>query len=155
MKAGVILGLMVLIVGAGVWGYAMKDKTTVTPQENMVMQPTITMTRDIGELRYVEYSSGVLDKHRNVRRLLFFYADWCSTCRPADADIAQNADKIPADLAVIRVNYKDSQTDDEEKALADKYQVTYQHTFVQIGGDDKVVTKWNGGKFTELIENIR
>ena len=43
----------------------------------------------------------------------------------------------------------------EEKDLAKKYAITYQHTFVQIDGLGKEVTKWNGGKTDDLLTNIK
>ncbi|KXK10180.1 MAG: hypothetical protein UZ22_OP11002000912 [Microgenomates bacterium OLB23] len=56
---------------------------------------------------------------------------------------------------VIRVNYNDPQTDDEEKALAKQYGVGYQHTFVQIDQQGNEVTKWNGGSLKELLSSIK
>ncbi len=105
--------------------------------------------------RYVEYSKANLDGAASNRRVLFFYASWCPTCKPTDADLEANTGKIPADVTVIRVNYNDPETDQEEKDLAKKYGITYQHTFVQIDGQGKEVTKWNGGKTDELLAKIK
>jgi len=104
--------------------------------------------------RYVEYSPTVLSEYGDKRRVLYFYASWCPTCRPADADLEANTDLIPEDVVVIRINYNDPQTDGDEEALAEKYGITYQHTFVQIDENQKVVTSWNGGQTAELLENI-
>jgi hypothetical protein len=62
---------------------------------------------------------------------------------------------IPADVTLFRVNYNDTDTDQEEKDLAKQYAVTYQHTFVQIDEGGKEVTRWNGGQMPELLENIK
>lgn len=105
--------------------------------------------------RYVEYSKAALDQAANSRRVLYFYANWCPVCKPADADFAANSSKIPSDVTVIRVNYNDTDTDQEEKDLAKKYGIIYQHTFVQIDAQGKEVTKWNGGETDELIANIK
>ena len=104
---------------------------------------------------YVEYSKSALDNSSDNRRVLYFYASWCPTCRPADANFKENTSKIPEDVTVIRVNYNDPETDQEEKDLAKKYGITYQHTFVQIDGTGKEVTKWNGGQINELLSNIK
>lgn len=104
---------------------------------------------------YVEYSKENLDAHMNKRRVLFFYASWCPTCRPADASIKANRTKLPTDVSVIRVNYNDTDTDLEEKEFAKKYGVTYQHTFVQIDSSGNSVTKWNGGSIDELLSRIK
>ena len=105
--------------------------------------------------RYVEYSKAALEKAATNRRVLFFYASWCPTCRPADANFKENISKIPEDVTLIRVNYNDPETDQEEKDLAEKYGITYQHTYVQIDGAGKEVTKWNGGQINELLSNIK
>jgi thioredoxin 1 len=105
--------------------------------------------------KYVEYSKEALDRSSTSRRVLYFYASWCPTCRPADADFRTNLNKFPEDLVLIRVNYNDPDTDQEEKDLAKKYAVTYQHTFVQIDAAGKEITKWNGGQTEELLENIK
>ncbi|MBI4038458.1 hypothetical protein HY384_00715 [Candidatus Daviesbacteria bacterium] len=105
--------------------------------------------------RYIEYSKAALDQTATGRRVLYFYANWCPICKPADADFKANSSKIPADVTVIRVNYNDTDTDQEEKDLAKKYAITYQHTFVQIDSLGKEVTKWNGGKMDELLAKIK
>ena len=56
---------------------------------------------------------------------------------------------------VLRVNYNDPDTDQEEKELAKKYGITYQHTYVQIDSAGKELTKWNGGGAAELLVNIK
>ena len=105
--------------------------------------------------RYVEYSKVALEKAATNRRVLFFYASWCPTCRPADASFKENMSEIPEDVTLIRVNYNDPETDQEEKDLAKKYGITYQHTYVQIDSTGKEVTKWNGGQINELLSNIK
>ena len=66
-----------------------------------------------------------------------------------------NPNKIPKDVIVIRTNYNDPNTDQEEKDLAKKYGITYQHTFVQIDSTGKEIAKWNGGQTDELTANIK
>ena len=105
--------------------------------------------------RYVEYSKTVLDQSKDLRRVLYFYATWCPSCKVANEDFTANPNKIPEDVVVIRTNYNDPNTDADEKDLAKKYGITYQHTFVQIDAQGKEVTKWNGGKTDELLANIK
>ncbi len=101
------------------------------------------------------YTKNTFDTSVDNRRILFFYASWCPTCRPADADFMKNSKKIPGDVTVLRVNYNDPDTDQEEKDLARKYDVTYQHTFVQIDGQGNEVTKWNGGSLEDLLARLK
>ena len=108
-----------------------------------------------GESRYVEHSKTALAKAAGNRRVLFFYASWCPTCQPTDANLKENTGRIPEDLTVIRVNYNDPETDQEEKDLAKKYNVVYQHTFVQIDAEGNMVTGWNGGQIDELLAKTK
>ncbi len=103
---------------------------------------------------YLPYTNDSFDSQRTKRRVLFFYASWCTTCRPVNAEFAQNKNEIPKDVVVFRVNYKDSDTDEAEKNLAEKYKITYQHTFVQVNQQGEVIKKWNGGNLAELIKNV-
>ena len=104
---------------------------------------------------YVTYSPEALASAASDRRVLFFYANWCPTCQPADESFSTNQSQLPTDVTVLRVNYNDTQTDQAEKDLAKKYGVTYQHTFVQIDAAGNEVAKWNGGKIDELLSNIK
>lgn len=143
-----------------------KEEGVVTEEQEMQEKPDSMMEDDDAmkkddtmmeknDARYVPYSKAALDNAKDSRRVLYFYASWCPTCRPADADFATNAAKIPTDLTVIRVNYNDPETDAEEKALATKYGITYQHTFVQIDAAGQEVTTWNGGSLADLLSNIK
>lgn len=108
-----------------------------------------------GTSRYLPYTEEVFLGSSNYRRVLFFYASWCPTCRPADADFAANQSLFPEDLRLIRVNYNDGDTSRAERDLASNYNITYQHTFVQIDSAGNVVTQWNGGKTAELLKNLK
>ena len=105
--------------------------------------------------RYVQYSKAIFDQSKDLRRVLYFYATWCPSCKAANEDFSTNTNKIPKDVVVIRINYNDPDTDAEEKDLAKKYGITYQHTFIQIDANGKRLMKWNGGQTDELIANIK
>lgn len=87
--------------------------------------------------------------------VLFFYADWCPTCRPIDAEFKERMTEFPKNLQVYRISYNDSETTDKDRALAQKYGVTYQHTFVQIDKQGNEITKWNGGGLDNLLSKIK
>lgn len=105
--------------------------------------------------QYLPYTKDVLESSKTTRRVLFFYASWCPTCIPADADFTKNISMLPSDVTLIRVNYNDPDTDADEKALATKYGITYQHTYVQIDAEGNEVVKWNGGATKELLAKIK
>ncbi len=168
-----ILILIAVVAILGIGAYTRSQNTSPseskTPTEATSMEPTGAMMqkddsaveRDemmddtMAVSRYVEYSKSALDSASSNRRVLFFYASWCPTCKPADASFTQNVSGIPDDVTIIRVNYNDPETDQEEKDLAKKYIITYQHTFVQIDSTGKEIAKWNGGQINELLSNIK
>lgn len=141
-----------------------KDETgTQTPKQEAMKKKNAAMEKtDDSKMmdknansRYVPYSKAVYDTSADKRRVLYFYATWCPSCKVANEDFTANPNKIPEDVIVIRTNYNDPDTDQEEKNLAKKYGITYQHTFVQVDSDGKEITKWNGGKTDELLANIK
>ena len=135
---------------------AMEEKAAMKAKESFgnAQDKDTTMEKSASS-RYVEYSKAALYQAAAGRRVLYFYANWCPVCRPADANFKENASKIPEDVTVLRVNYNDTDTNQEEKDLAKQYGITYQHTFVQIDGQGNLVTKWNGGQINELLVNIK
>lgn len=173
----IVVVLLVLVLG-GVGVYAMigrdasmtkldkMEKTEVmvakdeTAMQDDVMKNYEPVMADSNETMmqkegtYVPFSPEVLTNSTNSKTVLFFYANWCPTCKPADASFTQNMAQIPAGVTVIRVNYNDTETDQAEKDLAKKYGITYQHTFVQIDANGNEVTKWNGGGIDELLSNL-
>ena len=100
---------------------------------------------------YMEHYPGIINDRTERTRVLFFYADWCPTCRPVDEELSQKATELPGNVTVIRVNYNDDQTDEDEEALAKKYGITYQHTFVVIDENGNEIKKWNGGDLGRII----
>ncbi len=155
----IIIVIAVALLGVGVFMYlstANKADSILSEEEVMLDEPTLieeaTEAEVIENAAYIEYSTNVLKQAAEGRRILFFYASWCPTCIPADADFKANAAQIPQNITVVRVNYNDPDTDQEEKDLAKKYGITYQHIFVEIDSEGKEVTKWNGGGLDELIQ---
>ncbi len=162
MKALALVAILVAVLGVGWLATSFLLNKDLPSARNQTQDDQFpfdsnqeAMVETTGDSRYVEYSKDNLEKSSDKRRVLFFYANWCPTCRPADADFKANLSSLPNDVVVIRVNYNDDETDTEEKALADKYKVTYQHTFVQIDENGEVLTRWNGGDTEKLLDNIK
>ena len=168
MKNPIVIFVIIAVLALGGFGFytlsqkssqsdsMMKKDEAMMPKEDTSMKPTdAMMDNKMAGSRYTQYSKAALENASSKRRVLFFYASWCPICKPADESFTQNANEIPEDVMLIRVNYNDPETDQEEKDLAKKYGVTYQHTFVQIDSTGNEVTKWNGGQIDELLANIK
>jgi thiol-disulfide isomerase/thioredoxin len=88
------------------------------------------------------------DAYAESKVVLFFNATWCSTCKKARSNLEADLSAIPADLAIVLVDF-DSETD-----LKRQYGVTVQHTFVQIDTDGNQLAKWSGSLTAqEIVEN--
>ncbi|MBI5621009.1 hypothetical protein HY949_04465 [Candidatus Gottesmanbacteria bacterium] len=99
--------------------------------------------------RYQLYSQQVFELAKDKKRILYFHADWCPTCRLLDKEISANINAIPENIILYKTNY------DTEAMLKKKYAITYQHTFVQVDAQGNEVTKWSGGGIEALMESIK
>jgi thiol-disulfide isomerase/thioredoxin len=161
----IILAVIALAIGGYVYSQPRQDK--MAPKDTMVKEEVMVKTDDVmvkeedqmmvvkDSSRYLPYTQASYNSAQGKRVVLYFYATWCPSCKVANAEFLASPEKIPEDVIVLRVNYSDPDTDADEKALATKYGITYQHTFVQIDAEGNVVTKWNGGSVKELLANIK
>ncbi len=104
---------------------------------------------------YQPFSQSAFDSAKGDKRVLFFFANWCPTCKPIDAELSANAAKIPEGIEIFRVNYNDTDTDAADKELAAKYGITYQHTFVQVDASGGEIAKWNGGGLDKIVSMVK
>lgn len=98
--------------------------------------------------KYADYSDSAFVNSADKKRVLFFWAPWCSTCGPADAEFQNKVGEIPDDVALFRVNY------DRENALKTKYNVAYQHTFILVDNNGDAIKSWVGGGLEELLTKV-
>jgi len=87
----------------------------------------------------VDYEKALKEKKKI---LLYFYANWCPTCRIEQPKTFAAFNELnDPNLIGFRVNYRDSDTDAGEEALAKEFGVSYQHTKVLLV-DGKREGKW-------------
>ena len=82
---------------------------------------------------YIDYSEEALAAAEG-KRVLYFHADWCPTCRALEDDI--EAAGVPEGITILKVNY------DTEQALKQKYDVVQQTTMVLIDDDGNAVKSY-------------
>ena len=95
---------------------------------------------------YVRYSAEAFDAAKDQKRVIFFHASWCPSCRSANRDINANLELIPEGTVVFKTDY------DKERELKRLYAITHQHTFVYVDANGEIIEKWSGGG-AEAIAN--
>lgn len=154
---GVVMVCVVVLVGAAFLVSGNNSATTeeVSTSLNSENGSVESNSNDLkrGEVlsdsRYVSYSAEGFEDAKDKKRVYFFHASWCPTCKVANEEFSSNPDEIPEDIVLFKTNY------DTENDLKKRYGITYQHTFVQVDENGNEVSKWNGGGISELIANVR
>ena len=83
---------------------------------------------------YLNYSEERLENSSKNNIVLFFHADWCSTCKNFEEQVL--TEKIPEDILILKVNY------DKESDLRRKYNIVTQTSFVLVDSDWKLKKRW-------------
>lgn len=87
---------------------------------------------------------------------LYFYANWCPTCKLEFPKMIDAFKKLPSGVVGFRVNYNDSQTDNYEKGLARQFGVAYQHTKVFVKNGERILKSpesWDEERYITEITN--
>lgn len=87
--------------------------------------------------------------------VLYFYANWCPTCRIEFPKMEQAFDLLTStDVVGFRINFNDNETTSEEEAMARKYGIAYQHTKVLVRGDQRIIKTLDSWSIEQYLENI-
>ena len=144
----VILIIVVATLGVGIFTLnASRADTTVNTTGIAPQESTDTMMK--GTSRYVDYTPDLFEKAKDKKRVYFFHAAWCPTCKATNAEILGNPNGIPEDVILFKTDY------DSNTALKKQYAITYQHTFVLVDAEGKELKKWNGGGLEELAAHTK
>lgn len=106
---------------------------------------------------YIEFNKSDYDKALSSGKVVFldFYANWCPICRDEAPNLKSGFDSLTTDKVVgFRVNYNDSETDEDEKKLAQQFGITYQHTKVILKKGKEVsksLESWDKETFLKTI----
>lgn len=91
--------------------------------------------------------------------VLYFYATWCPICAAELPELYAAFNELTTDQVIgFRVNYNDSDTDDDERALAREFGVAYQHTKVFVKNAARILKapdSWRKARYLEEIARAR
>lgn len=153
-KKTIVIGLVVLaIIGAVVYSNSTSSNTEGAMEKTPVAEETAMMEKPDAmikkESRYADYTPTTFTAAKGKKRVYFFHASWCPSCKATNTEITGNPDGIPMDVIVFKTDY------DTNADLKKQYGITYQHTFVLVDDMGKEVKKWNGGGLAELTANTK
>jgi thioredoxin 1 len=150
-----LTGMILIGIALSFYMYQYQRAQTSQPPNGIKKEPISVSSTDVTPTihtsvpRYMIYTPTDFDAALGKKRVYFFYASWCPTCRPVDRDFQTYIDQIPSDVVVFRTDY------DTERELKTQYSITYQHTFVLVDDSGNAVKIWNGGGLKELVFNTQ
>lgn len=164
MNKLLIIFITVIVLGFGaIIIFNNQNKTTIPSEEN-----TTSEGRKIegysgkvlagNSSSFLEFNKDDYEKALVSGKIIFldFYANWCPICRDEAPNLKAGFDSLTTDKIVgFRVNYNDSETDEDEKALASQFKIPYQHTKVIIKNGKEVgksIESWDEETFLKTIK---
>lgn len=141
-----IVGVIALIFGVGYFVTGSDDGPNVRAPEVVEAERSLSSGPESAERAsgaegtagtYQDYDAEKVAQSDAEHIFLFFHATWCPSCRALDADIVANAETIPTDVEIYKVDY-DTATD-----LKRQYGVTTQHSIIAITATGEAISDIN------------
>lgn len=99
------------------------------------------------KLWYTDYSEEKVKNATQKNIILFFHADWCSSCKAFEAKVL--SENIPEDILILKVDF------DKNNELRQKYNILTQTSFVLIDKNWKLIKRWIWSRdISDIIEKI-
>lgn len=87
---------------------------------------------------------------------LWFYANWCPTCRAQEPVNQRVFDTHAAYVHAFKIHVLDNEVSDDEKALIEQFRITKQHTAVLLDQDHREVSRTIGTRSADqLIDDLK
>lgn len=166
----IVIGIVILVVITGGFVFLRNSQKTTNPTQSPLPTSYTESTTSAQTLPgyqgkvlagnlspFLEFKKGDYDKALAEDKiiLLDFYAIWCPICRAEAPAIHEGFNSLTSEKIIgFRVNYKDSDTDKDEEALAKDFKIPYQHTKVILKNGKETsrsLDSWDKTAFDEAI----
>jgi thioredoxin 1 len=129
---------------------AVEEKVEIEEVVEIEFEPVLEVPVEVKAAGlYLDYTPEIALQYADKKRVLFFHAGWCPTCIATNKEVNANLDSIPEGVVIFRIDYD---TSDE---LKERYNVTYQDTFVQVDSEGDLIKLWNGGGLDGILSNVK
>ena len=104
-----------------------------------------------------DFTKAEYDKALRSNKLvvLYFYANWCPICKEEIPKFYEAFNELETDQVIgFRVNFNDSDTDEDETNLAREFGVAYQHTKVFLKAGERFLKSpetWEKERYLDEI----
>lgn len=131
-----------------------QESNTINNTKSEMMQKDDVMMKEdtnsfVTEGQYIAYTPESFQEASDKKRVLFFHAAWCPTCKQADQEFNAQISSLPSNVVLFKTDY------DTNTELKKKFGITYQHTFVLTDENGDEVKKWNGGSIDRLLREVQ
>ena len=136
---------------------ALNESTDMMEQSQMMYSGNVLAgtTTPYFEFNKADYEKALAEDKVIV---LYFYANWCPICKAEQPEVFAAFDELNKENVIgFRVNYKDTETDADEQALAKKFGITYQHTKIIIKDGQRVLRapdSWDKERYITEINKV-
>lgn len=136
---------LAFIYGCSTGTQAGVEVEKISLEKEEIQKTTKTLTQFAGTTSpYYRFDKAHFENSLQQGKIIFldFHADWCPICQKEKPEILAAFNELNNENVVgYQVHYNDKQTTEDDKEMAKKYGITYQHTKVIIGKDGKVALK--------------
>lgn len=137
------LNLLVFLAIMGVlaFGCSQGDETIENPKNAQGNEPTVLAGTTT---KYYDFGKAHYEQSLKEGKIVFlnFYASWCPICKAEQPDLFAAFDELKNENVVgYRIHFNDNEVTDDDKEMAKKFGVTYQHTKVIINKNGEVALK--------------
>lgn len=138
--------IIVLLIVFGFGGLSVYLNQTESDTTTAITADTETRASDTSDAgSYQLYSEAAVAASTAEKKILFFHATWCPSCKVTDRDLNESLGDIPPEVAIFKTDY------DVETALRQQHGVTLQHSFVLLDEDGGTAKRWINSRLLEDI----